>query len=129
MPNYIFQHPDTGEYEEVFFHMNDEPKEYRDEEGVEWTRIFGSPQISTAGSFDPWNKQDFVEKTKNMKGTYGDLLDKSSELSERRAERNGGIDPVKQKAYDQYAKARGGQKHPQEIREKSIDSKNVKIEF
>lgn len=129
MPNYVFKHPDKEEYEELFFHMNDEPKEYIDKMGVEWKRVFHCPQISAAGSFDPWDSDGFVNKTRDMQGTVGDLLDKSAELSHERAEQNGGVDPVKQKAYDKYAKARGGRRHRQETVEKGYESKNIKIEF
>ena len=129
MPNYIFKHPDKEEYEEVFFHMNDEPKAFSDENGVEWQRIFGSPQLNTAGKLDPWNSNDFVNKTRDKKGSYGDLLDASAEMSEKRAEQRDGIDPVKQKYYDDYAKKRGGQRHMKEIKDKGFENKNVKIDF
>ena len=63
-----------------------------------------------------------------MKGTVGDLLDKSSELSNQRAQENGGVDPLKKKYYENYSKERKGAKHPNEIK-KTYESKNVKIEF
>jgi hypothetical protein len=129
MPNYIFKHPEEERYEEVFFHMNDEPKEYIDEESIKWERIFHSPQLNTVGGIDPWDNADFVNKTAQKKGTYGDLLDMSSELSEKRAKERGGVDPVKQKAYDDYAKKRGGSRHFQEIKEKGINAKDVKVDL
>ena len=116
MPNYIFKHPEQEEYIEVFFHMNDE-KKYIDNSGTEWKRVFTSSQLQTTSQFDPWDGKNFAEKTGKMKGTYGDLIDASAEMSSLRAEKNGGVDPIKQKAYKNYSKQRGGEKHPQQKKE------------
>lgn len=127
MPLYIFEHPKTKEVVELFFGMND-TKEYIDGSGVKWNRLYSSPQLSTESSFDPWNNNDFVNKTANMKGSVGDLLNKSAELSEKRAESNGGVDPLKQDYFKKYSKERKGAKHHLD-RKKSYESKNIKIEF
>ena len=127
MPLYIFQHPKTSETKELFFGMNDD-KKYIDESGVEWKRIYSLPQLSTESSFDPWNNNDFVNKSANMKGSVGDLLDKSAELSAKRAESNGGIDPLKQNYFKKYSEERKGAKHHLD-KKKAYESKNVKIEF
>ena len=50
-------------------------------------------------------------------------------MSEKRAEKSGGKDPVKEKFYDNYAKERNGTEHPQRIKEKGYESKNVKIDY
>ncbi len=127
MPLYSFENPDTGDIKDVFFHMN-EDKTYVDESGLTWRRVLVSPQLNTSSSIDPWSNDDFVNKTSNMKGTMGDMLDKSAELSAKRAESNDGVDPVKQKFFDNYSKERKGAKHPSE-KGKSYESKNVKIDF
>ena len=127
MPMYPFENPETNEVKEVFFHMNDE-KEYVDSNGLEWKRVFMSPQLNTEASIDPWSNDDFVNKTSNTKGNVGDLLDRSAELSAQRAERHGGVDPVKQKFFENYSKERKGAKHPDD-KGKVYESKNVKIEF
>ena len=132
MPLYIFKHPLTDEETEVFFGMNEEPKEYIDKNGLKWGRVFSSPELNTVGKIDPWSNSDFVNKTAQKKGTVGDLLDTSSELSEIRAQERGGVDPVKQKQYDKYAKERGGRRHPKEKSEKfkkGYEGKNIKIDF
>ena len=109
MPLYVFQHPeDENLVKDVFFNMNDE-KKYTDEEGVEWKRVFLSSQLSCEASIDPWSNADFVNKTANKKGSYGDLMDQSAELSAQRAKENGGIDPVKQKYYKDYSDKEGVQ--------------------
>lgn len=126
MPIYIFQNPKTEEIKEVFLSMS-EDKIYKDKSGLEWKRLYTSPQLNTVGGIDAWNNADFVNKTANMKGTYGDMLDKSEELSQKRASENGGVDPVRQEYFKNYSKERGGSKHHLD-RPKVYESKNVKIE-
>ncbi len=66
MPSYDFKHPEKEEYIELFFSMNEE-KTYTDEEGVEWKRVFHSPNVNaTNRSYDP-NKPIFDEKGNPMK--------------------------------------------------------------
>lgn len=127
MPMYIFQNPKTNEEVEIFFHMNDE-KKYFDKNGLEWKRVYLSSQLSTEASIDPWDNNSFVNSTANMKGSVGDLLDKSSELSSMRAEKNGGVDPLKKEYFKNYSKERNGVKHHMD-KSKTYESKNVKIDF
>lgn len=124
---YVFQHPDREEYTEAYFGMNDE-KKYIDEEGTEWKRVYLSSQLSVDAKVDPWDNADFVNKTGNKKGTVGDMLNLSSELSEQRAKESGGVDPLKQKYYDNYSKQRGGAKHVDQMK-KTYEDKNIKIDF
>jgi len=127
MPFYIFQHPKTSEVKELFFSMNDD-KKYVDDSGTEWKRVYSLPQLNTESSFDPWDQNGFVNKTAKMKGSVGDLMDKSAELSAKRAESNDGVDPLKKKYFDNYSKERKGAKHHLD-KSKTYESKNVKIEF
>ena len=127
MPIYVYQNPETEEYVEVVQSMS-EKHVYFDDDGVEWKRVFLPSQLNTEATIDPWSQKDFVEKTRYTKDTYGGMSDRSAELSEKRAEQNGGIDPVKQKYFKDYSKKRGGAKHPAD-KKKSIENKNFKIEF
>lgn len=127
MPLYSFSHPETGEIRDIFFNMNDSPKEYIDESGTQWVREYSCPELSTQGSIDPWSNADFVNKTKG-KGTMGDLLDRSAELSSQRADQNGGIDPVKENYYKKYSKERNGSVHPDKLKT-SFENKNIKIDL
>lgn len=127
MPFYIFQHPKTSEVKELFFGMNDD-KKYIDDSGTEWKRVYSLPQLNTESSFDPWDQNGFVNKTANMKGSVGDLMDKSAELSAQRAESNNGVDPLKKQYFKNYSKDRNGAKHHLD-KPKAYESKNVKIEF
>ena len=73
MPIYIYKHPEEELYEEVVQGMNDPHVFSKD--GVEWQRIFLSPNASISSNDDPFNSNNFVEKTANMKGTIGDMMD------------------------------------------------------
>ena len=57
------------------------------------------------------------------------MMDLSAELSHKRADKAGGLDPVKEKFYDNYSKERKGAEHPNRIKERGYESKNVKIEY
>ena len=126
MPLYCFSNPKTGEVRDVFFHMNDE-KVYIDDDGLEWNREYFSPELNTNGTVDPWDSKSFVDKTRN-KGTMGDLLDRSADLSKERASQNGGVDPVKEKYYKNYSKNRNGAIH-EDKKPKKFENKHVKIEL
>lgn len=128
MPLYIFYNTETEEYREVLQSMNDK-HEYFGESGDEfcWRRVFTVPQASIDSKIDPFSTKDFVSKTGNKKGTYGDLLDKSAELSRKRSEMAGGSDPVKEQYFKKYSEARRGAKHPDQM--KSLETKNIKVDF
>ena len=126
MPIYVYKHPDKEEYREVFQGMNDE--HVYSEDGVEWSRGFLAPNASIDNSIDPFSKQQYMDATHNKKGTIGDMMDLSAELSSKRAEKNGGLDPVKEKFFDNYAKERKGSEHPNRTK-KTYESKNVKVEY
>ena len=128
MPVYVYKHPKTEEVIELIQGMNDEHI-YVDEKGVEWKRVFLSSQLKTESSIDHWNSNDFVEKTRYSKGSYGDMLDRSAELSEKRAKDYGGEDPLKKKYFENYSKQRKGAKHPKDPTKKSTLPKNIKVDY
>lgn len=116
MPYYTFQR-DDGVTEDVFRHM-DEEKTYAGEKGDEvgrWTRIYHVPQMSLDTHIDPFDKNAFINNLSNKRETVGDTFDRSAELSEKRAAARGGVDPVKQKALENYAAKRHGKRHPSEL--------------
>ena len=128
MPIYVYKHPDKEEYEEVLQGMNDEHVYEKD--GVKWDRVFLAPNASIDSEIDPFSKSQFMDVTRNKRGTYGDMMDLSKEMSAKRAEKAGGKDPVKEKFYATYAKERGGAEHPQRTRDQGgYESKNVKIDY
>lgn len=129
MPIYIYHNSETDEYREIFQSMN-EKHEYFGTEGDEktWKRVFTIPQARIDGEVDPFSSQQFIDKTYNKKGTYGDLLDRSAELSAKRADIAGGVDPVKQQYFDNYSKTRKGAKHPDQFKKK-FENQHVSVDF
>lgn len=129
MPLYLYQNEKTKEIREIFQSMN-EVHEYNGEKGNEknWKRIFTVPQASVDTKQDPFSTNDFLDRTKSKKGTYGNMLDYSRELSEKRSSIVGGKDPIKENYYKNYSKQRNGAKHPDTFK-KSFETKNFKVEI
>lgn len=128
MPLYIFKHPNKEEYIEILQGMNEEHSYIKD--GVKWERQFTSPEISSQKITNPWDKNAFVNQTGNSKGTIGDMMDRSKEMSEMRAKENGGIDPMRQKKFKEYSKTRGGIKDPLDpSRTKKIENKHIRVDL
>jgi len=91
-----------------------------------WERVWTVPQASVDANIDPFSQTQFVDKLGSTKGTLGDTWERSAEMSEKRAAKRDGVDPVKQKYYDDYAFKRKGKRNPREIQEK-ISKINVTI--
>jgi|TARA_R110000772_G_scaffold2302_2_gene7937 hypothetical protein len=128
MPIYIYKSPNGEEYKEVVQTMA-EDHVYFDSEGLKWKRVFTVPNASIDTSVDPYSSREFVEKTSNKKGTYGDMMDYSQELSHTRAEKNGGIDPVKEKYYKDYSKKRNGAKHFDQMKTETKNNKQLNVDL
>jgi hypothetical protein len=111
MPIYIYKHPKYEKYIEIFQSINDEHI-YIDNNKIKWLRVYTVPNFSIDTKIDEFSQNDYIEKTKNKKGTLGDLLDRSKDLSEKRKKINGGIDPVQEKFFKNYSKQRKNKKHP-----------------
>jgi hypothetical protein len=126
MPLYTYENPDTGETVDVLQSMNEEHS-YTDQNGLKWKRVYQIPNASIDSQIDPNSSTAFIDATKNKKGTYGDLLDKSRELSEKRAKTYGGSDPIKEKFFKDYSSNRNGAVHPDQ--KKTYESKRVKVEY
>ena len=120
MPQYSYEHPSTRETIDIIQTMSEDHK-YIDSDGIEWNRVFSVPQMQFDIKVDPNSIKDFAKVT-DKPGTLGDLMDRSAELSAKRADKNGGIDPVKQTYFDEYSKKRSGAKHPEEVKQ-NIDLK------
>jgi hypothetical protein len=127
---YQFLNTKTGEIKDVVQSMKDY-RHYKGENGQEdfWERVYALPQVNIGNAkSDPFNQQSFIDKTGSMKGSYGDLLDYSSELSEKRAEKIGGEDPLKRNYFDNYKKKTNGKKHVKD-RPNKVVTKNATIEY
>lgn len=108
MPVYIFKHPKKEKYIEIVMGMNEEHRYIQD--GTEWERQWTIPNAGIDTAIDPFSQKDFVEKTSNKRGTYGDMLDRSKEAALKREEKEG-KDPVKEAYYKDYTKRTGKVSH------------------
>ena len=129
MPIYIYEHIETGEIAEVVQSMNEE-RIYNGKNGDEkgkWQRIFTAPNVQSDTRIDPFSEKQFSEKIGKSKGKLRDVIERSAELSEKRAEKLGGEDPVKRKHFADYEKKTGA-KHLQDA-PKSFENKHFKVDF
>lgn len=122
MPVYLYLNEGTNQIVEVFQQMN-EKHEYS-ENGIKYKRIFTKPCANMDTKIDAFSEKQFIEKTANKKGTYGEALDYSREMSEKRKQLNGGIDPIREKFYKRYEKTHAGLIHPEKKKEEN--SKKLK---
>lgn len=90
------------------------------ENGVEWRRVFMPPQLAMGARSNDTSERAFIEKTRNMRGSIGDLWDYSSELSQKRAQKEG-KDVVKEKFYEDFSKKRGGKVHSDLIQKGTVE--------
>ena len=109
MHEYLFKNPDTDEIISVSQGINEEHT--YSEEGKAFDRVFTVPNTSIDSNPDPFSAQQFTEKTKDMKGSMGDMWDYSAELSQKRKQAHGGVDPIRKKAEEKYSKKRKGMKY------------------
>ena len=108
MPLYTFEHPISGELQDIVFGINDD-KIFIDEQGVKWNRVFLAPNVSIDTDVDPFSKNQFLEKTSGA-GTVGELMDRSRDMSEKRKQKLG-YDPVQKEYFKKYSEKRSGNKH------------------
>lgn len=125
MPIYIYKHPAKDNYEEVVQRMDDLHSFSKD--GLEWKRVFLIPNASISSNADPFDSNSFVEKTGKMKGTVGDMMSYSEELSQKRAEKHGGQDPVRKQHFKDYERDIG-KKHIAD-KQTNYENKSIKIDL
>jgi predicted nucleic acid-binding Zn ribbon protein len=123
MPIYLYQNPNTGKVIEVFQAMKDDHI-FFDEDGVEYKRVFTAPNYAIDSKIDPFSAKDFTEKTRNKKGTIGDLLNQSKELSEKRGGESN--DPVLKKYLSSYQQEKGV-KHTSQVKKEKFEKANKKL--
>jgi predicted nucleic acid-binding Zn ribbon protein len=116
MPIYTYIHPETEETIDLAQSIH-EKHVYIDEKGIEWKRVFTVPEVNTQGTLKAeCSSREFSEYTKDKKGTFGDMFDRSAELSEKR-KKIYGKDPVKEKHFNDWSKKRKGKTHPKKYSE------------
>ena len=108
MPEYLYENPDTGEIVSVVQGINEEHSYNKD--GLEYQRVFTNPNMAIDSDYSSLSEEQFVNSTKNKKGTLGDLFDASKEASEKRKKLHG-KDRIKDKYFKDYSSRRQGSKH------------------
>lgn len=120
MPLYSFINKRTGVLEDLFFSHKEVPsigQEWKNSLGDVFIRATHVPQASVDTKIDPFSQTQFREKTANKKGTLGNAWDASAEMSAKRADKEGGTDPVREKFFADFTKAKRGTKHPTQLAE------------
>lgn len=102
MPIYLYRNPTNGDVVEIIQRMTE--AHIYEKDGVKYERVFLSPQASIDTNINPNSSKDFVEKTRNKKGSVGDLWTKSEELAHKRG------DPDAK--YKYWSQKRNGKVHP-----------------
>lgn len=128
MPEYIYKHPDKEEYISIIQSMNEEHS-YQDDDGLSWKRVLTCPKLNIDSDVDPFSQRQYLDKTSNMKGSVGDLMDQSRELSEKRAAIYGGEDPIKRKKLDDWSAKRGGMIHPKDSTKRKAENNQIRIDY
>lgn len=136
MPVYDFQHEESGQIIAVLVRL-DEPDAARQEQTVDgkvYKRVYSASQINKDTKVGDATLNDFTKITTDKNLSVGTMWDISKEMSAKRAEKNGGIDPVQQKFYDDYKKKMGGEHEnvkrarAAEKRKKLMEEMGVRIE-
>lgn len=126
MPQYLYANPDNEtEIIEIIQSIND-PHEYI-KDGVKWVRVFTVPTMATDTCADPYSASDFIKNT-HKKGNFGNIMDYSKEMSQKRADKEGGRDPIREKYYENYSKTRRGAVHP-DIKKRRSKEKLKKLGY
>jgi len=87
-----------------------EPHVYS-EGGITYERVFCVPNAAIDSNLNPFSATDFTDKTRDSRGTVGDLFDRSKEMSEKRKSKEG-YDPLEKKYKANWSKKRKGRNFP-----------------
>lgn len=117
MPLYSFENI-AGDIQDLFYSMKDVPSVGAeiDIDGVKWKRVFTKPNAAISTTSDPYSAKDFNKRLDGKNVTVGNMWEASAEASAKRESKDG-VDPIKKKYYDGYAKERKGARHPNEGKE------------
>lgn len=121
MPSYEMENLATGKIELFFIPITEYPSlgEVREIDGEKWRRVITEAPMGIVKSSDNPTLNNFINESASKRGTVGDLMEKSQEMSEKRAKDSvNGRDPVKDKWFDRWSKKRDGKQHPSDTRPK-----------
>jgi hypothetical protein len=113
-PTYYFElESDDSIHTDIYYSFKDAPKigSIVEHEGKRWRRMPTMPCAASDTQINENSASEFVRKTGQMKGTYGQMLDYSAEMSEKRAAKNNGIDPIAERYYEKHKATTGLEHH------------------
>lgn len=99
---YLYRNPETNKTCEIIQRIDSEHR-FIDETGLEWERVFTNPNVQISAKIDPMSKEDFLKKTRSKNYNFGDTMDLSAEMSEKRAKKMG-RDEIKERCMLEYEK-------------------------
>ena len=126
MPLYTYINPsDSEDIAEIIQSMTETHEYIKD--GVKWERVWEKPKFNRQGSskIDAFDKKRFIDETGKMKGSYGDVLDYSKELSEERKSKMG-YDPEQKKFFKGFEKEKGYKHHKDRV--DNVENDFIKFE-
>lgn len=127
MPVYDYADEATGKVISVLVRL-DEPDEARRvqiQDGITYKRIYSAPLAAVDTAKGSLSQEDFNRVTQNKNLKVGDFWDISREMSQDRADRNGGYDPVKEKFYEKHLKEYG--KPHKDVIDRNVRAKTAKV--
>lgn len=132
MPFFDFENIETHEIREIWIKNLTAPRVYNGEDNNEkekWKVLMCRPNMSVSSIIDPYDSKSFRAATTNKKGqTIGQLWERSAELSQKRADKEG-KDPIRQKRYAEYKKSTGVKHFKQAQEETAIKAKETVKKF
>lgn len=94
-------------------------------DGVTYKRVYSAPLAAVDTQKGSLSQEDFNRVTQNKNLKVGDFWNISQEMSQDRADRNGGYDPVKEKMYERHLKEYG--KPHKDVIDRNVREKTAKV--
>ena len=111
MPSYDFYNDETGRIVTVYVPL-DAPDEQRhlfkeEDTGLIYTRVYEAPNAAIDSIATDTSESEFRRITSKPNMTIGEVTKISQEMSAARAEKNGGVDPVKERYHKSFERRNG----------------------
>lgn len=106
----------------------DEPDKARQVQivdGVTYKRVYSAPRAAVDTQKGSLSQEDFNRVTQGKNLKVGDFWSISQEMSQDRADKNGGYDPVREKFYEKHQKEFG--KPHKDVIDRNVREKTAKV--
>lgn len=94
-------------------------------DGVTYKRVYSAPLAAVDTQKGSLAQQDFNRVTQNKNLKVGDMWSIAQEMSQDRADKNGGYDPVREKMYEKHLKEYG--KPHKDVIDRNVKEKTAKV--